>query len=104
MKKAIQVLLIALSCQIAWSQDGFYVTIPDSAYAPILSAQEDNESLILNFTSSEIGKFFDKYRITFFEKAFAKSKNPLLKDVYLIKTQDLALADDLLKSFPSKYF
>lgn len=103
MKKAIQVLLIALSCQIVWSQDGFYVTIPDDAYAPILSAQEDNESLILNFTSSEIGKFFDKYRITFFEKAFAKSKNPLLKDVYLIKTQDLALADDLLKSFPSKY-
>lgn len=103
MKKAIQVLLIVLSCQIVWSQDGFYVTIPNIADAPKSFIQNDDKSLQLHFESSEIDKFFDKYKITHFEKAFASSKNPLLKDVYLIKTQELTLADDIQNRFPLKY-
>ncbi len=103
MKTLIYSFLILSFGLVLHAQDGFYVTILDDGALPENITVKSDASLDLKFNTSEIETIFDKYKILGFEKFSELTKNPLLINVYRIKTKDFALANELVTKFPAKY-
>lgn len=103
MRTILLSFLTIFSGSILFAQDGFKVTIKDLTAVPEQVLLKSDTTLDLRFSSYEIESTFSKYEIEGFEKYSLRTKNPLLKDIYIVKTKDRALAKELLEKFPTKY-
>lgn len=80
------------------AQEGIYCRIQEKDL-PVSISMNPDTSLNLKFSSNDVEAIFKEYRISTFEKACERCTNPYLEDVYLIKFNDIKLADELSQEF-----
>jgi subtilisin family serine protease len=105
MKTSFLMLLlwVIITKSILYGQERFYIQIPDQKDIPKITIVKSTNEYKIETGDVDLNKIFSKYKITSFQKAFPSSKKESSQKIFEIECNDLALMDDLKKSFSNKF-
>ncbi len=103
MKKMSLLIYIVMLTMAINAQDGLKVKILDDSALPQKINKKSDGSIELQFKKQELTKTFSNYKIDDFYEAYSNFDHPKLQNIYIIKTKELELINELSSKFPN-YF
>ena len=81
----------------------FYIRIPNKHDTPVVLSKSLKNGVSLRHSNFKVQSIFNKYKVKEFIQAFPTSKNPYLREIYLVKSNKIDLMNELTEKFPSIY-
>ncbi|CAL2093087.1 S8 family serine peptidase [Tenacibaculum sp. 190524A05c] len=81
----------------------FYLRIPNRANIPVILSKSKEKGVSLRHINSKVQSIFNKYKVNEFIQAFPTAKTPYLREIYLVKANEIDLMNELRTKFPGIY-